>query len=336
MITRYFDSIHFAWPWVLWLLLLLPLLFWWYWRKSQKRSGSFIIPAIASLEKGRRGWKVKLLHLPFALRLLSLACIILALARPQTKFAEELVTGEGVDIVLCIDVSGSMLAQDFTPNRLEAAKDVAANFVDSRKTDRVAVVIFSGESFTICPLTTDKAVLKSQIFNIQSGLLEDGTAIGSGLATSADRLRSSKAKSKVVILLTDGENNGGQIPPVTAKEIAKKLGIRVYTIGVGTEGYAPIPVQANDGSIVMQREKVNIDEKLLTQIASETGGKYFRAKDNAGLGDIYADIDQLEKSKIEVTAIQRATERFLPLVLGAIFFLCLEWIFRLTLFKKFP
>lgn len=277
-----------------------------------------------------------MVHVPFILRLLAIACIIMALARPQTRFSEELVSGEGVDIVLCIDVSGSMLAQDFTPNRLEAAKEVAANFVDSRKTDRIGVVIFSGESFTLCPLTTDKAVLKAQIYNIQSGLLEDGTAIGSGLATGADRLRNSTSKSKVVILLTDGENNGGQIPPVTAKEIAKKLGIRVYTIGVGTEGFAPIPVQANDGTIVMQREKVNIDEKLLTQIADETGGKYFRAKDNEGLGKIYAEIDQLEKSRIEVTSLQRATERFLPLVLAAIGFIFLEWLLRLTLLKKFP
>ena len=277
-----------------------------------------------------------MVHVPFILRLLAIACIILALARPQTRFSEEQVSGEGVDIVLCIDVSGSMLAQDFTPNRLEAAKEVAANFVDSRKTDRIGVVIFSGESFTLCPLTTDKAVLKAQIYNIQSGLLEDGTAIGSGLATGADRLRNSTSKSKVVILLTDGENNGGQIPPVTAKEIAKRLGIRVYTIGVGTEGFAPIPVQANDGTIVMQREKVNIDEKLLTQIADETGGKYFRAKDNEGLGKIYAEIDQLEKSRIEVTSLQRATERFLPLVLAAIGFIFLEWLLRLTLLKKFP
>lgn len=336
MITRYFDSIHFAWPWVLWGLLLLPALAWWYWKGRTRNTASFIISSTSNLEKLSRGWKTRMVHVPFILRLLAIACIIMALARPQTRFSEELVSGEGVDIVLCIDVSGSMLAQDFTPNRLEAAKEVAANFVDSRKTDRIGVVIFSGESFTLCPLTTDKAVLKAQIYNIQSGLLEDGTAIGSGLATGADRLRSSTSKSKVVILLTDGENNGGQIPPVTAKEIAKKLGIRVYTIGVGTEGFAPIPVQANDGTIVMQREKVNIDEKLLTQIADETGGKYFRAKDNEGLGKIYAEIDQLEKSRIEVTSLQRATERFLPLVLAAIGFIFLEWLLRLTLLKKFP
>jgi Ca-activated chloride channel family protein len=336
LITRYFDSVIFAWPWVLWMLLLLPVLAWWYWKNQSRLKGTLVVSTTSALEKTPRGWKSTFIHLPFILRLLTLACIIVALARPQTRFDEEQVSGEGVDIILCIDVSGSMLAQDFTPNRLEAAKDVAANFVDSRKTDRVGVVIFSGESFTLCPLTTDKSVLKTQLYSIQSGLLEDGTAIGSGLATSVDRLRSSKAKSKVVILLTDGENNGGQIPPVTAKEIAKKLGVRVYTIGVGTEGFAPVPVQGSDGSVVMQREKVNIDEKLLTQIASETGGKYFRAQDNESLVKIYSEIDNLEKSKIEITALRRFTEKFLPLVLAAIVFLFLEWALRLTLFKKFP
>ncbi len=336
MITRYFDSINFAWPFMLWLLLLLPLLVLWYWKKQADRRAAMVVSSTSVLEKSRSGWKRKFYHLPFILRLLTLACIILALARPQTRFDEEQVSGEGVDIILCIDVSGSMLAQDFSPNRLEAAKQVAAEFVDSRKTDRVGVVIFSGESFTICPITTDKAVLKSQIYGIQSGLLEDGTAIGSGLATSSDRLRTSKAKSKVVILLTDGENNGGQIPPVTAKEIAKRLGIRVYTIGVGTDGYAPIPVQADDGSVQMQREKVNIDEKLLTQIANETGGRYFRAQDNESLENIYEEIDQLEKSTIEVSAMRRYTEKFLPLALAAIVFLFLEWLLRLTILRKFP
>lgn len=321
---------------MLWLLLLLPLLVLWYWKKQADRRAAMVVSSTSVLEKSRSGWKRKFYHLPFILRLLTLACIILALARPQTRFDEEQVSGEGVDIILCIDVSGSMLAQDFSPNRLEAAKQVAAEFVDSRKTDRVGVVIFSGESFTICPITTDKAVLKSQIYGIQSGLLEDGTAIGSGLATSSDRLRTSKAKSKVVILLTDGENNGGQIPPVTAKEIAKRLGIRVYTIGVGTDGYAPIPVQADDGSVQMQREKVNIDEKLLTQIANETGGRYFRAQDNESLENIYEEIDQLEKSTIEVSAMRRYTEKFLPLALAAIVFLFLEWLLRLTILRKFP
>ncbi|GAO41713.1 hypothetical protein FPE01S_01_07270 [Flavihumibacter petaseus NBRC 106054] len=321
---------------MLWFLVLIPVLAYWYWKKRQGRKAALLVSDTALYRQVPRTWKSRLVHVPFILRLFALTLLIMALARPQTRFDEEQVSGEGVDIVLCIDVSGSMLAQDFTPNRLEAAKEVAANFVDTRKTDRIGVVIFSGESFTLCPITTDKAVLKSQIFNIQSGLLEDGTAIGSGLATSADRLRTSKAASKVVILLTDGENNGGQIPPVTAKEIAKKLGIRVYTIGVGSEGYAPIPVQSESGAVIMQREKVNIDEKLLTEIARETGGKYFRAKDNEGLERIYTEIDQLEKSRFEVSALRRYTERYLPLVLMAIALLAIEWLMRFTILKKFP
>ena len=280
-------------------------------------------------------WKTSLLHLPFALRMLALICLVVALARPQKRNDEQMVTGEGVDIVLCMDVSGSMLAQDLSPNRLEAAKNVAASFVDNRPTDRIGLVIFSGESFTLTPITTDKNVLKTQIFAIRSGLLEDGTAIGSGLATSVDRLRSSKSKSKVVILMTDGENNGGMIDPNTAKEIAKSVGVRVYTIGVGTEGYAPVPVQTI-GGIIMQREKVNIDEKLLKQIADETGGKYFRAKDNEGLTNIYSEIDKLEKSRIEVTALQRYSEKFFPFAIAAAVLIFLELFLRMTTFRKFP
>ena len=314
---------------------LLPLLVWWHFAKQLRRQASVLISSISKV-KAIRSWKTTLRHLPFICRLLCISCIILALARPQTRNDEELVSGEGVDIVLAIDVSGSMLAQDFTPNRMEAAKEVAANFVANRPTDRIGIVIFSGESFTLCPLTTDQAVLKTQIYNIQSGLLEDGTAIGSGLATSVDRLRSSKSKSKVIILLTDGENNGGQIPPLTAKELAKATGIKVYTIGVGTDGYAQTPMQTQTGQVVMQREKVNIDEKLLNQIAIETGGKYFRAKDNESLKNIYTEIDKLEKSKIEVTALKRYSERFFPFAIAALAFLLTEMVLRFTVFKKFP
>ena len=335
MIADYFNSIDFTWPWILFLLLVIPALAWWYWKTGRRKKGTLLVSTTGWSRKGKT-LKVRLQHLPFILRLLALSFIILALARPQSHFDEERVKGEGVDIILTLDVSGSMLAQDFTPNRLEAAKSVAIDFVDSRKTDRVGIVIFSGESFTLVPLTSDKNVLKGQIDGIQSGLLEDGTAIGSGLATSADRLRLSTSKSKVIILLTDGENNGGQIPPVTAKEIAKNLGIKVYTIGVGSEGYAPIPVQDGSGRVVMQREKVNIDEKLLTQIANETGGKYFRVSDNEGLKDVYKEIDELEKSTIEVSSLRQYTDRFLPLAIAALFFLALEWILRLTLFRKLP
>ena len=199
----------------------------------------------------------------------------------------------------------------------------------------LGLVIFSGESFTMCPLTSDRAVLKSQLFNVQSGLLEDGTAIGSGLATCVDRLRSSTSKSKVIILLTDGENNGGLIDPNTAKEMAKAFGIRVYTIGMGTEGFAQVPMQTANG-VIMQKEKVSIDEKLLTQIANETGGKYYRATDNESLHNIYADIDKLEKSKVEITSLKKYTEEFFPFALAAAGLLLLELVLRFTIFRKFP
>ena len=334
MLYSWFENIDWAYPNLLWLLLIIPVLICWYKSGFNKRQASFKIYSIKQIPS-RRTWKNIFIHFPFVLRLLAIACIIVAIARPQTRNDEEMVSGEGVDIVLCIDVSGSMLAQDLTPNRMEAAKDVAAGFVDNRPTDRIALVIFSGESFTLSPLTTDQAVLKSQIFNIKSGLLEDGTAIGMGLATSVERLRASTSKSKVVILLTDGENNGGFIDPNTAKEMAKSLAVKVYTIGVGTDGTAPVPVQTPAG-IVMQREQVNIDEKLMTQIATETGGKYFRAKDNETLKNIYSEIDKLEKSKIEVTALRRFTERFFPFAIAAALLLALEILLRYTVFKRFP
>lgn len=335
MAFDYFKHINFAQPWMLLLFALLPLFAWWYFSKQPHRQASILISSLSKVT-GIHSWKTTLRHLPFICRLLCISCIILALARPQTRNDEELVNGEGVDIILAIDVSGSMLAQDFTPNRIEAAKEVAAAFVANRPTDRIGIVIFSGESFTLCPLTTDQQVLKTQIYNIQSGLLEDGTAIGSGLATSVDRLRASKSKSKVIILLTDGENNGGQIPPLTAKELAKATGVKVYTIGVGTDGFAQTPMQTQTGAVVMQREKVNIDEKLLTQIAVETGGKYFRAKDNESLKGIYTEIDKLEKSKIEITALKRYTEKFFPFAIAAMAFLLTEMVLRFTMFKKFP
>ncbi|MCY7291610.1 MAG: VWA domain-containing protein, partial [Ferruginibacter sp.] len=280
-------------------------------------------------------WKASFRHMPFICRILCLAFLITALANPQTKNEEKNTEGEGIDIMLCVDVSGSMSAQDLTPNRLEAAKNVAIDFINRRPTDRIGIVIFSGESFTQCPLTTDKNVLVSAVQNIHFGLLEDGTAIGSGLSTSVDRLRNSKTKTKIVILLTDGENNGGLIDPKTAKEIAKAFGIKVYTIGVGTDGLAPQPVQTPLG-VQMQSVKVSIDEKLMKQIAKETGGQYFRAKDNMGLAGIYETIDELEKSKVEITTTTKFTDKFLPFAIGAAFFLLLEILLRYLVFRKFP
>ena len=333
MLFDYFKNITFGQPWFLLLLIVIPVLIWWYAAKNNKRQGSIIISDVSA--KGLSSWKTSFRHLPFVLRLLAIIFIIAAIARPQTMYEEQNAEGEGVDIVLCIDVSGSMTAQDLKPNRLEAAKDVAIDFVNKRVTDRIAIVIFSGESFTQCPLTTDHAVLISAIENIRNGLLEDGTAIGSGLGTSVDRLRSSKSKSKVVILLTDGENNGGLIDPQTAKEIAKAFQVKVYTIGVGTDGYAPQPVNTPMG-VVMQQGKVSIDEKLLKEIATETGGKYFRAKDNEGLTGIYDEINSLEKSKVEISSRTRYTEKFFPFVMAALALLFLEMLLKFTVFRKFP
>lgn len=333
MLFNYFKNISFGQPWFFALLLLVPVLIYWYVKKSNRQLGSVVISDTSA--PGLSSWKSSLRHLPFILRLFGVIFIIAALARPQTVYEEQSVEGEGLDIVLCIDVSGSMTAQDLTPNRLEAAKAVAIDFVNKRLTDRIGIVIFSGESFTQCPITTDHRVLISAIENIRNGLLEDGTAIGSGLGTSVDRLRSSKTKSKIVILLTDGENNGGLIDPQTAKEIAKAFSIKVYTIGVGTDGYAPTPVNTPMG-VVMQQGKVSIDEKLLKEIAGETGGKYFRAKDNEGLAGIYSEIDQLEKSKVEITNRTRHTEKFFPFVMAALALLFAEMILRFTIFRKFP
>jgi len=334
MIFDYFNDISFGQPLFFILFAIIPFLIYWKFVKGKKQEASFNISSVKGLSN-TRSWKNIFQQFPFILRLLALSCIIIALARPQTKFDETQREGEGIDIVLCIDVSGSMTAQDFSPNRMEAAKNVAVDFVNNRPSDKIGVVIFAGESFTQCPLTTDHYVLINQIRQIRSGLLEDGTAIGSGLATGVERLKNSKSKSKVIILLTDGVNNGGLIDPSTAKEIAKTFKIKVYTIGVGTNGYAPTPVSTPMG-IVMQNEKVAIDEKLLQNIAYETGGKYFRATDNRSLENIYKEIDQLEKSKVQISTFHRFTEKFYPFIFIAMGLLLIEIILRYTLLKKFP
>jgi Ca-activated chloride channel family protein len=330
LLYNWFEHITFAYPEVFGLFVLIPAMLYWYLNKYERKQGALKVSSLAVIRKSS-SWKSTFRHAPFVIRLLAVCCIIMAMARPQTRNDEELKNGQGIDIVLCLDVSGSMLAQDFLPDRLEASKNMAAAFVDMRPTDRIGVVIFSGESFTLVPLTTDKAVLKTQIFNINRGLLEDGTAIGDGLGVSVDRLKNVKTKSKVIILLTDGEDQGGRIDPLAGKELAKAYGIRVYTIGVGSEGYAPVPTA--DGT---RQQKVNIDEKLLRMIATETGGMYFRARDNESLKNIYLEIDKLEKSRIEVTSLKRYTERFFPFAFAAAALLFLEIFLRYTLFKKFP
>lgn len=335
MLYNWFQNIEFAYPWALALLVLVPVMIWWYITRSAGQQSTLIVSSVKSFGD-TNSWKTALRHLPFILRVLAVICLIIVLARPRTRNDQEMVSGKGIDIMLCMDVSGSMLAQDFTPNRLEAMKKVAAEFVDKRPTDRIGLVIFAGESFTSSPITMDRNTLKSQIYNAQTGYLADGTAIGDGLATSVERLKNSKAHTRIVILLTDGENQGGLIDPIAAKEIAKSVGIKVYTIGMATEGFAAAPVQDEDGQISLRRQKVNLNEGLLRQIAAETGGLYFRARDNASLQNIYSEIDKLEKSNVEITTLKRFNEKFLPFALAAAIFLLIELILRYTIFKKFP
>lgn len=270
------------------------------------------------------------------LRVITLLAFTIALARPQSSQVNETVNSEGIDIILSMDISGSMLAQDFIPNRIEAAKKVADNFVQHRITDRIGLVIFSGESFTQCPLTTDQQIIREQLKNIRSGLLEDGTAIGMGLATAVDRLRNSKAKSKVIVLLTDGVNNAGLIDPITALEIAKAYQIKVYTIGIGSEGSAPYPVQDAFGNTQMQQMPVQIDEPLMQRISKETGGKYYRAKDNDALQKIYADIDKLEKTRIEMSSFTQYAELFFPFAMLGLASFIIEIILHYSVFRKLP
>lgn len=272
-------------------------------------------------------------HGLIVLRCIAVVALITALARPQTSLSWQDVTTEGIDIAIALDVSGSMLAEDFKPNRLEASKQVAMDFISERPYDRIGLVIYAGESFTQCPLTTDHDVLLNLFSDIKNGIIEDGTAIGMGLATSVSRLKDSKAISKIAILLTDGSNNRGSIPPVTAAEIAKEFGIRVYTVGVGSNGSARMPMQDQFGRTVYQNVEVKIDEKTLKEIADITDGKYFRATNKKNLEGIYKEIDKLEKSKIEVTEYKNKSEKFVPFALLAACLLLIEFLLRNIIFK---
>jgi Ca-activated chloride channel family protein len=329
LLRQYLQHISFDWPWALLLLALIPFLAVFLLRSGNSRQPRFLLANTTRLQKLPQG-KARWRHLPTLTRLLALACLVVALARPARYSTIELTRGNGIDLVLCLDVSGSMLARDFEPDRLRASINVARQFVGRRKGDRVGLVAFSGQSLSLCPLTTDHKVVLQQLGKIEYGMLADGTAIGSGLASAVDRLRAGDAKSKVVILLTDGENTGGMIDPPTAKELAKTYGIKVYTIGVGTMGYAPMPYQTPSGEIVMQQEKVSIDEKLLGELAAETGGQYYRATDNKKLEEIYSSIDQLEKSKIETTTFRKRTDEFFPWLMAAMALLLLEALLHYT------
>ncbi len=316
------------------LLALLPIIAWYILR--QKKSGASLqVSTIRNLEAVPKNWKYYFRHLVFALNIAVMTLLVIVLARPQSSENWENVSTEGIDIVMAVDVSTSMLARDLRPDRLEAAKDVASAFIAGRPYDRIGLVVFAGESFTQCPLTTDHPVVTNLLRETATGILQDGTAIGNGLATAVNRLKDSDAISKVIILLTDGENNAGEIPPITAAEIAKTFGIRVYTIGVGTIGTAPYPMQTPFG-IQVQNIPVKIDEESLQSIAGLTGGKYFRATSNDKLKQIYAEIDALEKSKIEVKEFSKKQEEFQPFAIFAALLLIAGILLKVTIFRNIP
>jgi len=315
-------------------LILLPMIAWYIWK--QKKSGASIrFSSDMGFAKIPKSWKYYFRHSVFILEMLSLSALIVALARPQSSNSWQNVTTEGIDIVIALDISTSMLAMDFSPNRLEAAKDVATQFISGRPNDKIGLVVFSGESFTQCPLTTDHATVINLFKSIESGMIEDGTAIGNGLATAVSRLKESNAISKVIILLTDGENNRGEIAPVTAAELAKTYGIRVYTVGVGTIGTAPYPMQTPFG-IQVRDVEVKIDEQILGKIASTTEGKYFRATNNTKLAEIYKEIDKLEKSKIDVKEYSKKEEEYLKYALAGALFLIIALSLKTTIFRNIP
>ena len=329
---NWFNGIEFAHPGFLWLLLVVPLMVAYYVWKERELYGTLSMPDLRGFA-GVSGKNINIYrHYGVVLRSLAVTLLIIALARPQSSLSWQNSTTEGIDIMIASDISGSMLSEDFKPNRLEAGKNIAIDFIKNRPNDRIGLVVFSGESFTQCPLTIDHDVLINLYHDIKNGMIDDGTAIGMGLATAVNRLKDSEAKSKVIILLTDGSNNTGSIPPLTGAEIARKFNIRVYTVGIGTNGMAPYPMQTQFG-VQYQQIPVEIDEKTLTQIADITGGKYFRATNNETLKSIYDQIDRLEKAKIDVTQYRKKSECYLPFAVIALLLLVTEFLLKNTIFK---
>ncbi len=326
----------FAHPYFLWLLAALVPMAAWYVYRTRRGGAAIRISTLAGVVRAPKTVRYFLRHVPFVLRCAAVAMLVVALARPRSSEHNSRTNTEGIDIMLAIDVSGSMLARDFRPDRITAAKEVAGTFIADRYGDRIGLVAFAGEAYTQSPLTTDQGTLQTLLSRIRSGLVEDGTAIGNGLATAVNRLRESDAKSKVIILLTDGENNAGQIAPVTAAEIAKAQGIRVYTIGVGTHGKAPYPYLDMFGNITYQMADVKIDEKTLREIARTTGGEYFRATDKAKLEAIYNQINQLEKSKVEISEFIVYHEEYLGWALAGLLLLLTEFLLSNLVLKKLP
>ena len=333
----YFKDISFANPEFFWIFLIIPILLAWYIWKNKTQEAELQMSSFDGFSGIKKTFKKPFRHILFVLRMLVISLLIVALARPQSSSSYKNITTKGIDIVIALDISGSMLSQDFKPDRIEAAKSIAMDFIDSRPNDKIGLVIFSGESFTLCPLTTDHAVIKNLFSSVKTGMIEDGTAIGMGLATAVNRIKDGKAKSKVIILMTDGVNNMGSIAPLTAAEIAKTFGVRVYTIGIGTEGKALTPVAIlPNGQYQYAYQDVQIDEDLLGKIAAMTGGKYFRATDNDKLKSIYGEIDKMEKSRIEEKDFTNKAECFLPFALAAAILLLLEIVLKNTVFKRIP
>lgn len=331
-----FNDITFANPGWLFLLLLIPLIALYQWWSKKNTEATFTLPSLDAISEVRTLRSSLVPFMPL-LRALAFAAFVLALARPQQTLKEEQVNAEGIDIMMIMDLSSSMLAQDFTPDRLSVSKKVAKEFVDKRKYDRIGLVVFAGESFTQCPLTTDHRVVKDFLDNLQCGLLEDGTAIGMGLASAVNRLKDSASKSKVVILLTDGVNNAGYIKPMTAAEIAEEFEVKVYSVGVGSMGQARSPIRRTSaGQYMFGMARVEIDEELLNEISNMTGGKYYRATTAESLEAIYAQIDMLEKTEIEVNTYKRYSEEFRRFMIWGFGFLLLEIILRLTLLRTLP
>ena len=332
-----FEGIYFANPNYLWLLLILPVVLTWQIFSRNKTQPLLKMPSLSNFQEGSSFW-TRIFHGLFIFRLCAIGLIILAIARPQTvDISTRTKTNKGIDIVMAIDVSSSMLAQDLKPDRLTALKRVAAEFIEDRRSDRIGLVVYAGESYTKTPITSDKNIVKSSMREINfQGLIEDGTAIGMGLATSVNRLKDSKAKSKIIILLTDGVNNSGFIDPKIATELAVEFGIKTYTIGLGSNGTALAPVGIlPNGKFKYGLTKVEIDEALLKEIALKTGGIYFRATNNQKLEEIYQEINKLEKTEIEEFKYYNYEEKYRILILLAIGFIIFEWIFRNTLFKSF-
>lgn len=330
------SNVEFQNPEFFYLLILIPLLAVWYFFMRKKDAAVLTVPTIKGFKRG--SFLSKLKPLLYFLRLLALAAVIVALARPRNvSVSKRTKTNRGIDIVMAIDVSASMLARDLRPNRLEALKKVAVDFVNKRPNDRIGIVVYAGESFTQTPITSDKRIVRNTISMLQWGQLEGGTAIGMGLGSGVNRLKESEAKSKVIILLTDGVNNSGNIDPKTATELAKELNIKVYTIGIGTNGMADFPWSKDPrtGQLNFRKQQVEIDEELLKYIASQTDGKYFRATNNIELKEIYDEIDKLEKTKIEEFKYYNYKEMYRPLVFLALGLLVLEFLLRNTLFKSF-